>query len=121
MMKPPGISDSSEPLSPLGQKRKRRERVTQNVRQLEPERVQTLQYKGGADHPAPSSPLPTTGLPPLLSIGQTQLEVRGREAWMVQTVETGLARGKWGLASTCAEEVKSWTQSLVLRFRASCS
>lgn len=88
MAKPRGISDSWEPFSLLGLKGSGRERFTQIERARVRRRLEgqnTARQKGrevgggGLDTLLSLLPLlPRTGLSPLLSVGQTQLEARGQ-------------------------------------------
>lgn len=90
MAKPRGISDSWEPFSLLGLKGSGRERFTQIERararvRRGSEGQNTARQQGrevgggGLDTLLSLLPLlPRTGLSPLLSVGQTQLEARGQ-------------------------------------------
>ena len=88
MAKPRGISGSWEPFSLLGLKGSGRERFTQIERasvRRRSEGQNTARQQGrevgggGLDTLLSLLPLlPRTGLSPLLSVGQTQLEARGQ-------------------------------------------
>lgn len=95
MMKPWGISNSLQPLSPLGLKGKRRKKVTQKTRELELGEGEgwniAAQRAGrwGIDYAELSSPTAATHLPPhqYFPLAKTNWKPEGEDTWMMQPTE----------------------------------